>query len=101
MFYNTPSSVNTPPCNDDVERRLNKPVPPRRSVPLSMDLCRKLEDQLCHMRDLFSFQGWLIQTLLKMASDMQTSPLFRQAITSLHLVTETLVRTASTMSVAL
>ena len=57
------------------------------------------------MRDMFSFQSWIVQTLLKMASDpninIKTSPLFRQAITSLHLVTESLVKSTSALSVAL
>ena len=104
-FYKTPNSVGTAPCNEEVERRLNKPIPARRPVTLSLDSCRKAEDQLAHMRDMFSFQTWIVQTLVKLAADPQvnikTSPLFRQAINSLHLVTDTLVKSTASISVAL
>ena len=88
-FYKTSDSFAAPVCNKDLERLFKSPVISRRQVPLSLDSCRRIQEQMLLQRDVSSFLGWMSQTLVQMVLDpnidIRTSPLFLQVTKSLQL----------------
>ena len=98
-FYNTQKSFDPPSCNKEIERKLQSQVNSKRTVPLSVDSCRRIEQQMLYQRDMSSFMNWMIQVMMNMFFDPdidhRTSPLFQQVVQSLQLVSDSQGRSAA------